>query len=65
MLNWPFFYHCRNYEALMSLQEIHAQEDICLIQLGNDDDVPGAPACFAVIPLALVTLNKGIDLILY
>ena len=33
MLNWTFFHHYRNYEAFMSLQEMHAQEDICLIQL--------------------------------
>ena len=31
-----FFYHCRNYEALLSLQELHAQEDVCLFQLKSN-----------------------------
>ena len=36
MLNWTFFHHYRNYKAFMSLQEMHAQEDICLIQLKSN-----------------------------
>ena len=35
MLKWTFFHHFRNYEAFMSLQ-MHAQEDICLIQLKSN-----------------------------
>ena len=35
-----------------------------MINLGNDDNVPGAPACSAIIPLALVTMSKGINFII-
>ena len=31
-----FLYHYRNYEAFMSLREMHAQKDICPIQLKSN-----------------------------
>ena len=38
-----------------------------MINLGNDDDIPGAPAIriSVVIPLGLVTLSKGIDVMIF
>ena len=58
---WICGTHAKSTLASFQADEYHTY----LINLGNDDDVPGAPACFAVILLALVTLSKGIDFILY
>ena len=52
---WICGIHAKSTLASFQADEYHTY----LINLGNDDDVPGAPACFAVILLALVTLSKG------